>query len=314
MAGPLVSVVIPFLDPREEFFREAVGSVLAQDYRPLELILANDGSKPAVIDLAKRMLENAGLPGRYVAHPGAANRGLSATRNLGASAATGEYLAFLDADDLWASTKLAQQVSILESRPDVALVFGHTRYWYSWRQGDAADFIVCKGVVRDTVFRPPAFVALFLRGRIIVPGPSNTLMRREAFLSCGGCEERFHGMYEDQAFLVKLGLTRAVAGAPRCWDSYRQHPESMTARSNAEGGETAARRIFLAWVLDYCTARGINAGEVREAVHKEMWLAAKSGGSRLPHRLKRWCLRLDEAVVPAGLRRRLWCRRMSEDK
>jgi glycosyltransferase involved in cell wall biosynthesis len=308
MPGSLVSVVIPFLDPQSEFFTEAVGSVVAQDYRPLELILANDGSDPQTVELAKRLVSNAMVPARYVQHTGGANRGCSATRNLGAAAATGEYLAFLDADDVWVSTKLSEQVSILRNDPHVAMVFGHTRYWYSWQQNGVADFVVNRGVARNVTFHAPGFVALFLRGKIIVPSASNTMMRREAFLACGGFEESFRGMYEDQAFLVKLGLDHAVAGAPRCWDSYRQHPDSMTARSNEEGNENEARRAFLKWVGNYCTRRGIGAPEVREAVHKELWLAANPHSSQIMHRLKRTWLRFEEAVLPAGLRQRIWCK------
>jgi glycosyltransferase involved in cell wall biosynthesis len=103
MSGPLVSVVIPFLDPREDFFREAVASVEAQSHRPLELILVNDGSAASTVKLAKRLVDRVDLPARYVEHAGGANLGSSATRNLGASTARGEYLAFLDADDVWAS-------------------------------------------------------------------------------------------------------------------------------------------------------------------------------------------------------------------
>jgi glycosyltransferase involved in cell wall biosynthesis len=317
MPGPLVSVIIPFLDPRDDFLRDAVASVEAQCYRPLELIFVNDGSAQSTVELAKRLADSVDLPARFIEHSGGANRGCSATRNLGASTARGEYLAFLDADDVWVSTKLGEQVDILRSDAKLAMVFGLTRYWYSWQQGDGslpADFVVNRGVKRPVTMKPPAFVPLILRGRVIVPGPSNMMVRRDAYAHCGGFEETFRGMYEDQAFLVKLGLDHCIAGVPRHWDAYRQHPDQMTARAGQLDAERQARITFLTWVRQYCADKGMRAPEVWEAVNKEVWLTgATVAGSRtirfrIAQRVKRWCLRLEELLLPAAMRQRLWGR------
>jgi glycosyltransferase involved in cell wall biosynthesis len=317
VSGPLVSVVIAFLDPPERFLREAVASVGAQDYRPLELILVNDGSQRRVVELAKSLAASVRAPVRFVEHPGGANRGSSASRNLGAAAAAGEYLAFLDADDAWVPSKISEQVQFLQHDPALALVFGPSRYWYSWAgtgDGIPEDFTPDRGVEQIRRFSPPAYVPLFLRGKIINPCPTNFMVRRDAFFACGGFEEVFRGMYEDQAFLVKLGLGHSVAAVPRCWDRYRQHAASMTAQANAAGAEEEARRDFLVWVRSHCSRSGVGAPEVWEAVHKELWLLgprpARLRGPR--SRLTRWVksrwLRFEEALLPAGLRQRSWGR------
>jgi glycosyltransferase involved in cell wall biosynthesis len=316
-AASRVSVVIPFLDPPVEFFSQAIESVIAQDYRPAELILVNDGSREEAVTFAKAILGSESFPVRYVEHGGGVNRGSSASRNLGVSAATGEFIAFLDADDVWAPGKLSEQTAYLRARPGLAMVFGQTRYWYSWRQGNAsasADFVVRRGVERETAFEAPDFVARFLRGRVIVPSASNSMMRRDAYLACGGFEERFRGMYEDQAFLVKLGLGSSVAGVPKCWDSYRQHSGSMTARAGALGTELVARRQFLEWVREYCAQQDVQDPALWEAINKEAWLAqADSAGSstrcrRIARKMKQWGLRVEESIVPAVVRQRLWGR------
>jgi glycosyltransferase involved in cell wall biosynthesis len=191
--GPLVSVVIPFLDPPVEFFRQAIESVLAQDYRPAELILVNDGSREAAVAVARRMADGDDMPVRYVEHRGGENRGSSASRNLGVSVAAGEYVAFLDADDVWVPGKLAEQVAYLQKRPQTAMVFGQTRYWYSWRDSAAGDFVVSRGVERETAFQPPDFVPRFLRGRVIWAGkrisgttPCASCARRQPVLQSAG--------------------------------------------------------------------------------------------------------------------------------
>jgi glycosyltransferase involved in cell wall biosynthesis len=309
MASGTVSVIIPFLDPPIGFFREAIASVAAQSCPPVELILVNDGSREAATAVAIETAERAELPVRCIGHEGGANLGSSASRNAGVSAASGEYVAFLDADDVWVPTKLCEQAVFLDRHPQVSLVFGQTRYWYSW-QGEtapAADFVVSRGVTREVRFEPPDFVAGFLRGRVIVPSASNTLIRRDAYLGCGGFEERFRGMYEDQAFLVKLGLRGAVAGVPRCWDRYRQHDASMTAHAGRAQTEREARLDFLEWTRGYCREQPMDAPSVREAVNKEIWLL-KDGDrlGRFTGRTKRWALRLEEALVPSRLRQRMW--------
>ena len=274
MPGPLVSVIIPFLDPRDDFLRDAVASVEAQCYRPLELIFVNDGSAQSTVALAKRLADSVDLPARFIEHPRGANRGCSATRNLGASMARGEYLAFLDADDVWVSTKLGEQVDILRSDAKLAMVFGLTRYWYSWQQGDGslpADFVVNRGVKRPVTMKPPAFVPLILRGRVIVPGPSNMMVRRDAYVRCGGFEETFRGMYEDQVFHAKLCLRFPVIVSSRVWYRYRQHPGAHTVLSNRAGQYRETREKFLNWVEEHLSKTEMNDIGLRKVLRREQW-------------------------------------------
>ena len=132
IAGPpLVSAIIIFLDAGR-FIEEAILSVLAQTYQPWELLLVDDGSSDGSTAIAQRYA--AEHPGRifYLDHPGHVNRGMSAARNLGIAHARGEHVAFLDADDVWLPTRLECHVDVLERRPDVAMVYGPTLYWFEW--------------------------------------------------------------------------------------------------------------------------------------------------------------------------------------
>ncbi|HEX8089705.1 MAG TPA: glycosyltransferase family 2 protein, partial [Blastocatellia bacterium] len=96
----LVSVIIIFLNA-EEFIAEAIESVFDQTYSDWELLLVDDGSTDASAEIALRYA--AGYRGRvrYLEHEGHQNRGMSASRNLGIASARGEFVAFLDADDVW---------------------------------------------------------------------------------------------------------------------------------------------------------------------------------------------------------------------
>jgi glycosyltransferase involved in cell wall biosynthesis len=124
---PKVSIVTPFLNG-DDYMAEAVESVLAQDFKDWELILVDDGStdaSPAVAaDLARRH-SNVHL----VSHPKHQNRGLAASRIRGSDHATGEYLMFLDHDDVLFPDALSSMVRVLDENRQAAAVFALTVFW-----------------------------------------------------------------------------------------------------------------------------------------------------------------------------------------
>ncbi|HAR97155.1 MAG TPA: glycosyl transferase [Deltaproteobacteria bacterium] len=111
---PLVSAIITTFN-RRAFLREALNSVVSQDYRHIEVIVIDDGSK----DGSFREARESSIPVRYVWKQ---NGGISSARNLGISLANGRYIAFLDCDDLWKKNKLTAQVEALAGS-DVPLIY-----------------------------------------------------------------------------------------------------------------------------------------------------------------------------------------------
>lgn len=112
--GPLVSVIIP-VHNGERFLRAAVSSVLDQTYRPLEIIILDDGSDDDTGEIACSFPE--------VSYHRQAKAGGAAARNAGISLAKGEFIAILDADDLWAPRKLALQVAFHLEHPEAGYSF-----------------------------------------------------------------------------------------------------------------------------------------------------------------------------------------------
>ncbi|MEW6660288.1 MAG: glycosyltransferase [Thermodesulfobacteriota bacterium] len=107
---PRVSVIIPTYN-RAALVKEAVAAVLAQTYRDLELLVVDDGST----DGTSETMAAYGEAIRVLRSP--RRRGVSAARNLGIAAARGEWLAFLDSDDLWLPEKLARQMAFMAAHP-----------------------------------------------------------------------------------------------------------------------------------------------------------------------------------------------------
>jgi glycosyltransferase involved in cell wall biosynthesis len=120
MIGPQVSALIPVYNG-EQYLGQAIRSVLAQDYGPVEIIVVDDGSQDASGEIARS------FPGvRYVDQ---SNQGVAAARNRAVRLATSEFVAFLDQDDRWTQDKLSVQMQYLLAHPEIDLVFAHMRMW-----------------------------------------------------------------------------------------------------------------------------------------------------------------------------------------
>ena len=105
-----VSAVIPTYN-RVKFVHEAIASVLRQDYPDVELVVVDDGSRDGTASVVREF----GVAVRYLWQE---NRGVSAARNRGAAVCTGDFIAFLDSDDLWMPGKVSAQVAYFESHPE----------------------------------------------------------------------------------------------------------------------------------------------------------------------------------------------------
>lgn len=130
---PLVSCIVPVFDG-ERYLAEALDSIFAQGYRPIEVIVADDGSTDGTADVVRAYGDRI----RFLRQPHA---GAPAARNLGLSQARGEFIAFLDADDVWHSEKLSRQMARFAARPDLDLCVTHIRnFWIEELRREAERF------------------------------------------------------------------------------------------------------------------------------------------------------------------------------
>jgi glycosyltransferase involved in cell wall biosynthesis len=281
---PLVSVVIIFWNA-ERFLEEAIDSVFAQTYTNWELLLVDDGSNDGSTAIARRYGVNDSRV-RYMEHLGHSNRGKSVSRNLGIHCARGKYIALLDADDVWLPDILKEQIAILESHPETAMVYGPIQWWYSWTGSPEdlrRDYIEDLGVTPHTMIQPPSLLMLFLQNRAAVP--SDILVRREIIERVGGFEENFKVLYEDQVFYAKICLAAPVIASDRCWYRYRQHPDSSCARAKVTGEYYTSRRVFLSWLGSYVSEQGVKDTGLWQALNEELWPYRHPVAYRLLRRL-----------------------------
>ena len=295
---PLVSIIIIFLDA-ETFIHEAIASVFAQTYQEWELLLVDDGSTDASTRIALDYAEQHTEKVRYVEHADHQNRGMSASRNLGVRHATGEYVAFLDADDVWFPHKLEEQVAVMAAQPEAAMVYGASQYWHSWAknaQDNDCDYIPALGVAPNTLVHSPLLLTLALESKAPTPCPSDILLRREIVSRVGGFEEEFNGMFEDQAFLAKVYLHAPVFVAGNCWDRYRQHENSCVAVVTGTGQKYRAGLFYLEWLEKYLRGEGIDDRDVWQALRTKKRRYRYPKVARILERVRYGMRRLNDLV------------------
>jgi glycosyltransferase involved in cell wall biosynthesis len=279
---PLVSVILCFYN-EERFLKEAVESVVAQDYDNWELILVDDGSSDQSARMAKEFESDHPEKIVYLHHPRYANRGLSASRNLGINNAHGDFIAFIDADDVWLPGKLTKQTQIFRDHPEVTVVLEASNYWKSWMSVAEADIVVPIGV-KEGVHNPPGLIkSLYPLGKGSAPCPSGIILKHEVMKRCP-FEESFRGiyqMYEDQAFLCKVYLKETVYVSSECNNFYRQRPASLVSSVHESGKYDIVRSYFLEWFGNYLAHEGIAHNHVYRLLNKAQFPYKKPGLHKL---------------------------------
>ena len=208
--SPKVSVVIPAYNALR-FLPQTVESALAQTFQDFEIIIINDGSS----DGTEAWLSQTNYP--QLTHITQANLGLPITRNVGIATARGEYIAFLDADDLWEPTKLERQVACLDARPKVGLVHTAIRYI----DEDNREINQVLGTHGDgDVWR-----------EVVVHNPvrcgSTPLVRRECFEVVGVFDPTLT-FSEDWDMWIRIASSYHFTTINEPLTLYRQHPTNMT--------------------------------------------------------------------------------------
>lgn len=205
--APTVSVLVPAYNA-ERTLAATLASVAAQTFDDLEVVVVDDGSR----DATARIAEQHGA--RCVRQ---ANAGVSVARNTAIAESRGDLLAFLDADDLWEPSKLAEQVAALEGRPDAGLVYT------AMVRVDADDVELETVPARE--YADPV-EALLLHSSIVTGSCSGVVARRQAVGDLR-FDPRF-SQVADWHFWLRLGLRTRFIAIDRPLLRYRTAPGAMS--------------------------------------------------------------------------------------
>jgi glycosyltransferase involved in cell wall biosynthesis len=188
---PRVSVIIPAYNAAATV-AGTVASVLAQTLPDFEIVCVDDGSTDATLALIK----NFGDRVRLIEQP---NSGPAAARNHGARNSSGEYLAFLDADDLWTPTFLERSIAALDADPALSLAYCNCAL------ADSDGVPIDTALVGKGFDHAPSLRELLTQLWPIMP--SAALVRRTAYDACGGYRDALKGAsfrFEDVDFWIKM--------------------------------------------------------------------------------------------------------------
>lgn len=198
----------------EASLREALLSACAQTHRDIEILVIDDGSTDST---AKIATEFVGADSRVQLHR-RAKGGVSAAFNTGLAMARGDYVARLDADDLWHPDKIARQMEVALQQPETAFIYAFVRYV----DEDGR-------VVRDAPPQhfPPHSLCRGLY-ESIVGGNSSALMKRSVVASLGGYEESLSS-WEDLLLQLRISARHPIGFVPEYLVGYRVRPGSLSA-------------------------------------------------------------------------------------
>lgn len=182
---PLISVVMPAYNA-EKTIEQSIQSVIIQTYKNWELIVIDDCSIDRTWDI---LCTIAKLNKRIFPFKNSINSGVSVTRNSGVSRAKGEWIAFLDSDDVWASDKLEKQVDIINNKTDAALIFTGSAFINT--VGESANYILH---VPETI----SYQSLLKQNLISC---SSVLVKKELMIQY---PMQHDGMHEDYAVWLQI--------------------------------------------------------------------------------------------------------------
>jgi len=210
--NPLVSVIIPVYNG-EKFLEEAIRSVIDQDYSSWELLIVDDGSTDTTASIAGKFA--ADIRVKYYFQD---NAGVSSARNNGVRNATGDFFAFMDADDVWLGSNLLEKVNYLVNNPNVGLVHSHTE-------------IINESSVRTGIVKEGKegwlLDELLLWQNTSINAPSSILIRKEVMTAVGVFDEEL-STAADQDFYFRIAQKYAIGNIQKVLVLYRTHPNNMS--------------------------------------------------------------------------------------
>jgi GT2 family glycosyltransferase len=277
---PRVTIVTPSYN-QGEFIEETIRSVLLQGYPNLEYIIIDGGSTDGSVEIIKKYEPWLAY---WVSEP---DRGQSHAINKGLARATGEYVAWLNSDDVYGADLIRQAVEYLEQHPHTAAVYGH------------ADFVDADGRVSGA-YQTGAFrIPLFLYYDFI-PQPT-AVMRRDAIEQVGGLDESLHFCLDYDLWL-RLLRVGSLDFLPDLYAQYRVHPASKSSMLQARRWEETTRILAKFFSLAELPATWHKWGP--DAIGHAHWCASVEYAKLQQNDLARYHIERALVYAPSKLEKR----------
>lgn len=266
---PSLSVIIPAYNGRD-YILETLRSLTGQTRRDFEIIVIDDGSSDDTAQIVTAFITAHGAAEPEIRLLQQANAGVSAARNRGIAEARAPLVGFVDADDLWASEKVALHLDLMAQRPDIDMSYSG----FDFIDGDSQDQF-------DGICPPEGVLGLeqLMVRNLIHTG--TVVARRDVVQQCGGFDTQL-STFEDFDLWLKIAAIRPanIYGMARSLACYRRHGNQATGnwRKMQQGWAMVAQRLARdhpaqwgragldAWICntEYCASLAYNAGDVAD--------------------------------------------------
>jgi glycosyltransferase involved in cell wall biosynthesis len=211
MTDCLISVVIPTFN-RAHFIGQAISSVAQQTYRPIEVLVVDDGSDDGTESVVATLRDSNRFPNVSLKYFRQDRKGGNAARNLGIQHAAGEWIAFLDSDDQWQAEKLEKQIRLVQSQPQFRAVYcglqslnletGETRLVHNdYRSGNLLSDLLVRDVTAPT---------------------SAYMVHRDVFAQVGGFDCELEAR-QDWEMWIRIATKFQIGAVPEPLTIYCEH-------------------------------------------------------------------------------------------
>ncbi|MES2263035.1 MAG: glycosyltransferase [Pseudomonadota bacterium] len=217
---PIISVIIPCYNA-ERYIVATIESVLAQDVRDLEIIVVDDGSKDRSVELVRATFPDVRLETQ-------ANQGVAAARNRGIALARGEWIAFVDADDIWLPGKLSAQLQQLQASPGCRMNYTGWQVWPSDQPRPDDDYLA--GVQKTAGDARWNGASGWIYPQLLldcVVWTSTVMAHRSLLDEIGGFDGTLR-IGEDYDLWLRASRVTPILRVARPYALYRIHPASIT--------------------------------------------------------------------------------------
>lgn len=272
-----ITVIIPTLN-RPQLTHRAVESVLRQSFKPLEVLIIDDGSNESSLNQLVGLLK--GLPVDLYQKN---NSGVSAARNFGAALAKGEWLTFLDSDDEWLEDKLTKQVEFLIQNPNYKII--HTEE--NWvRNG--------KPVPVHPKYKKQSGDIFEVSTQHCSIGPSTVLIHRDLFESQNGFDENFPAC-EDFELWLRLTKDHSIGLVDEpLIIKHAGHPDQLSSMPELDYWRVKA----LLKTLDQQPLNPLQTKQVKDSLHVKLNILSKGYQKYKNAEKLEWVNHLLEKIKP----------------
>ena len=227
---PVKVSIIMLTYNREKLIMKSIMSVLHQSFDDYELLIIDDGSTDETAKLVKQLTDSR-IKYFHFQHTGR----VAQLRNIGIENAKGEYIAFIDSDDLWEKNKLSEQVTILSQHPNVGITFSDVYLFTSKRISQNGIYNVFKNKYSASDYFYQGNIFNLLISNDIAIYPSSVLFRRHCLDKVGLLEELFK--LGETNFFIRICYYYNAYMAFYCWTGIRKHEGNVSSDFHKSGFE-----------------------------------------------------------------------------